>query len=51
MGRNLARHIGRHGHTIAVHNCTTSKMIDLLDKHGDEGDVVGCKSLSSPPVT
>ena len=26
MGRNLARNIARHGHTIAVHNRTTARM-------------------------
>jgi 6-phosphogluconate dehydrogenase len=45
MGRNLARNIARHGHTVAVHNRTTVKMQGLLDDHGDEGDVVGCETL------
>ncbi len=37
MGRNLARNIARHGHTIAVHNRTTSRMTSLIEEHGDEG--------------
>jgi 6-phosphogluconate dehydrogenase len=45
MGRNLARNIARHGHTIAVHNRTAAKTQALLDEHGDEGDFVGTESL------
>ena len=45
MGRNLARNIARHGHTVAVHNRTRAKMTSLLAAHGDEGDLVGCESL------
>ncbi len=45
MGRNLARNIARHGHTIAVHNRTTSRMTSLLQEFGDEGDFVGAESL------
>jgi 6-phosphogluconate dehydrogenase len=44
MGRNLARNIARHGHTIAVHNRTTSRMTSLLEDHGDEGDFVGSET-------
>jgi 6-phosphogluconate dehydrogenase len=44
MGRNLARNIARHGHTVAVHNRTTARMRSLIDDHGDEGDFVGCES-------
>ena len=46
MGRNLARNIARHGHTIAVHNRTTQKMTDLVEEFGDEGDFVACESLA-----
>ena len=46
MGRNLARNIARHDHTIAVHNRTTQKMTDLVEEFGDEGDFVGCESLA-----
>jgi 3-hydroxyisobutyrate dehydrogenase-like beta-hydroxyacid dehydrogenase len=45
MGRNLARNIARHGHSIAVHNRTTAKMTALLEEYGDEGDFVGSESL------
>ena len=46
MGRNLARNIARHGHTIAVHNRTTARMTALLEEHGDEGDFVGSASTA-----
>ncbi|MGI9156220.1 MAG: NADP-dependent phosphogluconate dehydrogenase [Marmoricola sp.] len=46
MGRNLARNIARNGHTVAVHNRTTSKMTALLDEHGDEGEFVGSESMA-----
>jgi 6-phosphogluconate dehydrogenase len=45
MGRNLARNIARHGHTIAVHNRSTEKMTSLLEEHGDDGDFVGSESM------
>ena len=45
MGRNLARNIARHGHTIAVHNRTTSRMTSLVEEFGDEGTFVGSESL------
>ncbi len=45
MGRNLARNIARHGHTIAVHNRTYARTTALLEEHGDEGDFVGTESL------
>ena len=45
MGRNLARNIAKHGHTIAVHNRTTERMTALLDEHGDDGDFVGSESM------
>ncbi len=45
MGRNLARNIARHGHTIAVHNRTTSRMTSLVEEFGDEGSFVGSESL------
>ena len=55
MGRNLARNIARHGHTVAVHNRTTAKMTDLIDEFGDEAATFGgCRRrvasrTSSPP--
>jgi 6-phosphogluconate dehydrogenase len=45
MGRNLARNIARHGHTVAVHNRTSARMTSLLEEHGDEGEFVGSESL------
>jgi 6-phosphogluconate dehydrogenase len=45
MGRNLARNMARHGHTVAVHNRTTERMTALLEEAGDEGDFVGSESL------
>ena len=46
MGRNLARNIARHGHTIAVHNRTTRED----DRPGrassaNEGDFVATERL------
>jgi 6-phosphogluconate dehydrogenase len=45
MGRNLARNIARHGHTVAVHNRTTARMTSLVEEHGDEGHFVPCETL------
>lgn len=45
MGRNLARNIARHGHTIAVHNRTASRTTALVEEFGDEGDIVPTESL------
>jgi 6-phosphogluconate dehydrogenase len=45
MGRNLARNIARHGHTVAVHNRTTSRMTSLVEQFGDEGDFVGAETV------
>ena len=45
MGANLARNLAHHGHTVAVHNRTTTKIDTLLDEHGDEGDFVRADTL------
>jgi 6-phosphogluconate dehydrogenase len=45
MGRNLARNMAKHGHTVAVHNRTTARMTSLLEEHGDEGDFVGSETM------
>jgi len=45
MGRNLARNIARHGHTVAVHNRTAARMTALLEEHADDGDFVGSESM------
>lgn len=42
MGRNLARNLARHGHTVAVHNRTYARTESLVKDHGDE-------ARSSPP--
>jgi 6-phosphogluconate dehydrogenase len=45
MGRNLARNLARHGHTVALHNRSSARTHDLVDKHGDEGTFVPSDSL------
>src|SRR3954471_9606328 len=45
MGRNLARNLARHGHTVALHNRTYSRTQALIDKHGDDGTFVPSESL------
>ncbi|MFL6264658.1 MAG: NADP-dependent phosphogluconate dehydrogenase, partial [Actinomycetes bacterium] len=41
MGANLARNAARHGFPVAVHNRTESRTRELLERHGDEGELVG----------
>ena len=38
MGQNLARNIARHGFPIAVHNRTTDKTREFVDKYGADSD-------------
>jgi 6-phosphogluconate dehydrogenase len=45
MGRNLARNLARHGHTVALHNRTYSRTQSLVEQHGDEGTFVPAESL------
>ncbi|NUS49617.1 MAG: NADP-dependent phosphogluconate dehydrogenase [Nocardioidaceae bacterium] len=45
MGRNLARNIARHGYPVAVHNRTTARTTELLERYGDEGTFVGAETL------
>jgi 6-phosphogluconate dehydrogenase len=45
MGRNLARNLARHGHTVALHNRTYARTKSLVDEHGDEGNFVPSESL------
>ncbi|WP_093849500.1 NADP-dependent phosphogluconate dehydrogenase [Streptomyces pini] len=40
MGRNLARNLARHGHTVAVHNRTGARTKALVEEFGKEGDFV-----------
>ncbi|HEY3501611.1 MAG TPA: NADP-dependent phosphogluconate dehydrogenase [Actinocatenispora sp.] len=44
MGRNLARNLARHGHTVALHNRTEQRTRDLAERFGDEGTFVPCYS-------
>ncbi|MGH3240330.1 MAG: NADP-dependent phosphogluconate dehydrogenase [Spirillospora sp.] len=37
MGRNLARNLARHGHSVAVHNRTPARTKSLVDEFGHEG--------------
>jgi len=37
MGRNLARNLARHGHTVAVHNRTEARTKEFMDSYADEG--------------
>src|SRR5215218_8344831 len=41
MGANLARNAARHGFSVAVHNRTGSRTRELVEGHGDEGELVG----------
>jgi 6-phosphogluconate dehydrogenase len=45
MGRNLARNFARHGHTVALHNRTQSRVDDLVREFGSEGSFVPSSSL------
>jgi len=45
MGANLARNLAHHGHTVAVHNRSTSKIDSLLREHGDDGNFVRADTL------
>jgi 6-phosphogluconate dehydrogenase len=45
MGQNLARNVARHGFPVAVHNRTASRTRELLERHGDEGPMVGAFSV------
>src|ERR1700712_311841 len=44
MGRNLARNLARHGHTVAVHNRTNARTQSLIEQHGGEGTFVPSES-------
>ncbi|HZC28042.1 MAG TPA: NADP-dependent phosphogluconate dehydrogenase, partial [Actinopolymorphaceae bacterium] len=46
MGRNLARNLARHGHTVAVHNRTKARTDSLIAEHGSDGTFVPCDSLA-----
>ncbi|OZM73330.1 phosphogluconate dehydrogenase (NADP(+)-dependent, decarboxylating) [Amycolatopsis antarctica] len=40
MGRNLARNLARHGHTVALHNRTDKRTRELVDQFGSEGEFI-----------
>ncbi|QWF81277.1 NADP-dependent phosphogluconate dehydrogenase [Amycolatopsis sp. CA-230715] len=40
MGRNLARNLARHGHTVALHNRSEQRTRDLVAQFGDEGEFI-----------
>jgi 6-phosphogluconate dehydrogenase len=40
MGRNLARNLARHGHTVALHNRSEQRTRELVEQFGTEGDFV-----------
>ncbi|HWD01912.1 MAG TPA: NADP-dependent phosphogluconate dehydrogenase [Amycolatopsis sp.] len=40
MGRNLARNLARHGHTVALHNRSEGRTRALVEQFGDEGDFI-----------
>jgi 6-phosphogluconate dehydrogenase len=44
MGANLARNAARNGFPVAVHNRTESRTRELLEHHGDEGELAGTSS-------
>jgi 6-phosphogluconate dehydrogenase len=46
MGRNLARNLARHGHTVALHNRTYARTTALVDEHGSEGTFLPSESLA-----
>src|SRR5579875_2607555 len=46
MGRNLARNLARHGHTVALHNRSSERTRTLVEQHGDEGDFVPSESMT-----
>ncbi len=45
MGRNLARNLARHGHTVALHNRTYARTKSLVDEHGSEGTFVPSETI------
>ena len=46
MGANLARNAAGKGFPVAVHNRTESRTRELLERHGDEGELVGTFSTA-----
>jgi 6-phosphogluconate dehydrogenase len=46
MGRNLARNLARHGHTVALHNRSPERTRSLVEQHGDEGTFIPSESMA-----
>jgi 6-phosphogluconate dehydrogenase len=46
MGANLARNAARNGFSVAVHNRSESRTHQLLERHGDDGELVGTFSTT-----
>ena len=46
MGRNLARNLARHGHTVALHNRSPEKTKALVAEFGDEGTFLPAESAA-----
>jgi 6-phosphogluconate dehydrogenase len=46
MGANLARNAARNGFPVAVHNRTESRTRELVERHGDDGELVGTFSTT-----
>src|SRR3954454_9548908 len=44
MGRNLARNLARHGHTVALHNRSPEKTKTLVEEFGHEGRFLPAES-------
>jgi 6-phosphogluconate dehydrogenase len=45
MGQNLARNIASHDIPVAVYNRTTERMTEFVEAHGDEGPIIGAKTV------
>jgi 6-phosphogluconate dehydrogenase len=46
MGRNLARNLARHGHTVAVHNRSYGRTKELVEEFGHEGTFVPAETAA-----
>src|SRR3954468_3921705 len=47
MGRNLARNLARHGHTVALHNRSEERTRALVEQFGDQGDFIPAYSAQA----
>ncbi|MBO0829603.1 MAG: NADP-dependent phosphogluconate dehydrogenase [Streptosporangiales bacterium] len=46
MGRNLARNLARNGFAVALHNRTTARTTDLVERFGHEGTFVPATTMA-----